>query len=383
MINYGKQNISAKDIDAVINVLKSDFLTQGPMVTAFEKALSSTCSAKYAIAACNATACLHVACLSLGVSQEDIVWTSPISFVASANCALYCGAQVDFVDIDLNTGLMCPEKLEEKLISAKKNNKLPKVVIPVHLAGQSCDMKKIHLLGEKFNFKIIEDASHAIGASYFNQNVGSCKYSDITVFSFHPVKIITTGEGGAALTNNQDLAQKMRQLCNHGTTRDPNQMTSSSHGPWYYQQIELGHNYRLTDIQSALGISQLEKLQEIVSKRNKLALYYNKLITKSTMQPLNQLPHNYSSYHLYIIKLLNISLPQKVKLFDNLLKSGIQANLHYIPIHLQPYYQKIGFKKGMFANAEKYYEQAITLPLYPELRKEQQGFIIEKIEENI
>lgn len=381
MIAYGKQDITSEDIDEVINVLKSDFLTQGPKVEYFEKNLCTYTGAKHASVVNSATSALHIACLALGLSKEDILWTSPVTFVASANAGLYCGAKVDFVDIDSDTFNMCPLKLEEKLIEANKTNTLPKILIPVHLCGQSCDMKKIKELCDKFDVKIIEDASHAIGGKYLSEPVGNCKYSDITVFSFHPVKIITTAEGGAALTNDKTLLNKMNLYRSHGITRNEEEMMEASHGSWFYQQINLGFNYRMTDIQAALGISQLKRVDKYVSDRHRLATKYDKSFGSEI--PLD-IPHHindtYSSYHLYVIRLQLEKINKTHKdFFEELRAKGIGVNLHYIPVHLHPYYKNLGFKHGDFPNAEDYYSKAISLPLHPNLTPVDQEFIIESI----
>ena len=388
-IPYGKQDISQQDIDAVVATLTSDFLTQGPKIPAFEQRIAAICDAKYACAVSSATAALHIACLGAGLTQGDILWTSPVTFVASANVGLYCGASVDFVDIDEQTGLMCPNKLEEKLEQAKVANRLPKVIIPVHLCGQSCDMETIHKLCKPYDITIIEDASHAIGAKYQGQPVGNCRYSDISVFSFHPVKIITTAEGGIATTNNQQLADKMARLRTHGITRDTELYDKQifeqlEHGPWYYQQVELGYNYRITDLQAALGLSQCDKLDGIIKKRHQLVDRYNQLISESPLQSaittLAQLPDNYSAYHLYVIQTDNNKLNRRV-VFEHLRKHNIGVNVHYIPVHLQPFYQQLGFKSGDFAASENYYNRAITLPLFPQMTEQQQNFVLHCIEE--
>ena len=376
VIPYGKQTISQSDIDAVIDVLKSDWLTQGPAVPAFESAIAEYCNANYACATNSATSALHIACLALGVSKGDIVWTSPISFVASSNCALYCGAEVDFVDIDLETGNMSVGALEEKLTIAKQNQRLPKVVIPVHLAGQSCDMAAINKLAKEYGFKVIEDASHAIGAKYKGKPVGSCAYSDITVFSFHPVKIITSAEGGMAVTNCAELDKKMKRLRSHGITSNPDEMTEPSHGPWYYQQLELGFNYRMTDMQAALGLSQLKQLDNFVSVRNDIATTYNHAFANSTLVHLNQSNDCYSSYHLYIVRLTQCNMEKHKSVITGMREQGIIAHLHYIPIHLQPYYQALGFSDCDFPNAETYYKQAVTIPLHPTMTADEQQFVI-------
>jgi UDP-4-amino-4,6-dideoxy-N-acetyl-beta-L-altrosamine transaminase len=381
MIPYGKQIIDDDDVAAVLTVLQSTWLTQGPKAPQFERDVSTHCNAKYAVAVNSATSALHIACLALGVQQGDIVWTSPISFVASANCALYCGASVDFVDIDLRNGNMCPEALEAKLVEAKQLNKLPKVVIPVHLAGQSCDMAKIAALAKSYGFKVIEDASHAIGASYNDAPVGNCQYADICVFSFHPVKIITSGEGGMALTNQVALARKMQMLRSHGITSEPEEMTETSHGPWYYQQLLLGYNYRMTDMQAALGLSQLTKLDSFVTERNKLAFNYNKRFTNNDeIQPLIVSANCYSSYHLYVVRLPQLTKSAHKECVEYLRKKEIVGHVHYIPIYLQPYYQNLGFKAGYCPEAENYYSQAVTLPLFPTLTLAQQNSIATELE---
>ena len=376
MIPYGKQDINQQDIDAVIDVLTSNFLTQGPQVPRFEAAINQTVGSKYAVAVNSATSALHIACLALAVGKGDIVWTTPITFVASANCALYCGATIDFVDIDPDTYNLSPIELEKKLKQAKIDNKLPKVVIPVHLAGQSCDMKKIHQLSIEYGFKIIEDASHAIGGQYQGMPIGNCQYSDITVFSFHPVKIITTAEGGVATTNNLQLAQAMQRLRSHGVIRDEDLMTEPSHGAWYYQQLELGFNYRMSELHAALGISQLTRLKVFVKQRTAIASEYNKQLSKLPIILPKQLTETNSSWHLYIIQLdLDKITKSHQQVFDQLRENGIGVNLHYIPVHLQPYYQALGFKKGDFPNAEEYYAKAISIPVYAMMNQAQQQVV--------
>jgi UDP-4-amino-4,6-dideoxy-N-acetyl-beta-L-altrosamine transaminase len=379
MIPYGKQSISDEDIAEVIKVLKSDWLTQGPMVPKFESAIAEKCSAKYAVATNSATSALHIAVMVLGVSEGDIVWTSPITFVASANCALYCRAEIDFVDIDINTGNMSVKALKEKLILAKKNNTLPKVVIPVHLAGQSCDMEAIRNLADEYGFAIIEDASHAIGGKYNQQTIGCCQYSDITIFSFHPVKIITSAEGGMALTNSKTISEKMLLLRSHGIVSDPDKMTEPSHGPWYYQQITLGFNYRMTDIHAALGLNQIKRLDDFVKRRNQLAQVYDKAFANLDVILLSPKDNCYSSFHLYILLISSLDEYQHKKIILQLREKNIYAHVHYIPVHLQPYYQALGFKKGDFPKAENYYQRAITLPLYPDLSSKDQQYVIEQV----
>jgi len=383
MIPYGRQNINQDDIDAVISVLQSDFLTQGPCVPAFEQAFTDYCDAHYAVATNSATSALHIACLSLDVSMNDTVWTSPISFVASANCALYCGAKIDFVDIDINTGNLSVQALNHKLVAAKQSNTLPKVLILVHLAGQPCNMQAVKVLADEYDFKIIEDASHAVGGKYKDSITGSCLYSDITIFSFHPVKIITSAEGGLALTNHKLLAEKMRLLRSHGIVSNTSRLTEPSHGPWYYQQQTLGFNYRMTDIHAALGLSQMKRLDQFVAKRNKLAKNYDKAFKNTVLTPLYQAHDSYNSYHLYIILLPKESIKNnknfQCTLISNLRENNICAHVHYIPIHLQPYYKELGFNAGDFPNAEEYYARAVTIPLYPDLTDEEQQYIIKKL----
>jgi UDP-4-amino-4,6-dideoxy-N-acetyl-beta-L-altrosamine transaminase len=377
VIPYGRQEINQDDIDAVIAVLKSDFLTQGPAVPAFEKSVANYCGAHHAVAVNSATSALHIACLALGVGKGDIVWTTPITFVASANCALYCGATIDFVDIDSRTNNMSVKCLEEKLALAEKNGKLPKVVIPVHLCGQPCDMASIYALSQKYGFKIIEDASHAIGGKYKVEPIGNCRYSDITVFSFHPVKIITTAEGGMAITNNVQLAKRMQLLRSHGITRDENDMTHTSDGPWYYQQIDLGYNYRMTDLQAALGLSQMQRLDEFVTKRHTVAKRYDQLLVDFPVNTPWQHEDSYSGLHLYVIR-LNLSDISKThrQVFETLRELNIGVNLHYIPVYQQPYYENLGFTTGYCLEAEQYYAEAISLPMYPNLIEMQQDEVV-------
>ncbi|WKJ89682.1 UDP-4-amino-4,6-dideoxy-N-acetyl-beta-L-altrosamine transaminase [Methylomonas montana] len=384
MIPYGRQNISESDIQAVVEVLQSDFLTQGPMVPAFENALAQYCGARHAVAVNSATSALHLACLALGVKPGDRVWTSPITFVASANCALYCGAGVDFVDIDPLTYNLSVECLAEKLRQAERRGCLPKVVIPVHFAGLSCDMEAIHRLSRQYGFKIIEDASHAIGGRYRGEPIGNCRYADIAIFSFHPVKIITTGEGGMALTNDAGLAKKMALLRSHGITREPADMTQAADGPWYYQQIELGFNYRITDIQAALGLSQLNRLDAFVDRRHQLAEIYRQQLAGLPLNWQLQPDDCRSSLHLFVIRLQTSQIGKPhLNVFRQLRDAGIGVNLHYIPVHLQPYYQNLGFKPGDYPQAEQYYAEAITLPLYPDLTESQVLQISGALQENL
>lgn len=384
MIPYGRQSITEQDIAAVTAVLKSDFLTQGPAVTAFEVAVSSYVGAVHAITANSATSALHIACLALGVGPGDYVWTSAVTFVASANCALYCGAKVDFVDIDPTTYNMSVERLREKLEQAKLTGVVPKVVIPVHLAGQSCDMEGIAALAEEYGFTVIEDASHAIGAKYEGYPVGSCRYSAATVFSFHPVKIITTAEGGLVTTNDAVLAERMRLLSSHGITRDPALMRSVPHGPWYYEQIDLGFNYRMTDLQAALGLSQMTRLDAFVAERRRLAARYDILLADMPLILPWQNPFATSAWHLYVIRLdiEHISWSHR-EVFDRLRAREIGVNLHYMPVYLQPYYRDLGFTPGHCPEAEAYYASAISIPLYAELTDAGQDSVVTALRETL
>jgi len=382
MIRYGQQDITQDDIDAVINVLKSINLTQGPNIPAFEQAVMAETGARHAVAVNSATSALHIACLALDLGPGDWLWTTPNTFVASANCGLYCGAQVDFVDIDPKTWNLCPDRLEEKLIQAEKEGRLPKVVVPVHLTGQPCNMEKIHALGQRYGFRIIEDASHAIGGRYKGEPIGNCRYSDITVFSFHPVKIITTAEGGMALTNDDTLATRLGLLRSHGITRDPALMTKEMEGPWYYQQVALGFNYRMTDIQAALGVSQMNRLHSYVRRRHEIAERYNRLLADLPLTLPWQHPDSYSAWHLYVIRLqldrINVS---RREVFEAMRARDIMVNLHYIPVHTQPWYRKMGFRDGDFPQAEQYYREAISIPMHPTLTDEEQDFVVDVLRE--
>lgn len=376
MIPYGRHDITQADIDLVVNVLQSDFLTQGPQVPAFEQKLATYCGASHAVAVNSATSALHIACLALGLGEGDYLWTTPVTFVASANCALYCGAKVDFVDIDRHDWNLSIHALEQKLIIAEREGRLPKIVVPVHLCGRPCDMQAIHALSKRYSFKIIEDASHAIGARYDNKPIGNCRYSDITIFSFHPVKIITTAEGGAALTNQATLAEKMALLRSHGITRERARMSKAPDGPWYYEQTSLGFNYRLTELQAALGISQMDRLDEYVVRRHEIAARYDKLLIELPVQTPAHDSH-YSSLHLYVVRLrLDQIHKTHREVFDTLRQHGIGVNLHYIPVHTQPYYQRMGFRYGDFPEAECYYSEAISLPMFPALTDAEQDQVV-------
>lgn len=380
VIPYARQSITKQDIDAVTEVLQSDYLTQGPVVPAFEDAVANLVGAKHAIAGNSATSMLHIACLALGVTDGDLVWTSPISFVASANCALYCGAEIDFVDIDSETFNMSPTALATRLEEARKSNKLPKVIIPVHMGGQSCDMKSIGLLAKQYGIKVIEDASHAIGGSYDSRRIGNCAHSDITIFSFHPVKIITSGEGGMATTQDESLAHRMRMLRSHGITRNETEFEFPNDGPWYYEQQELGLNYRLTDIAAALGLSQLQRIDAFIDQRNAIATRYNNAFASTQVA----IPHInsdcISAFHLYIARCdFENSDVTRVQLFQNMKNSGVFLNLHYIPIYRQPFYSKMGFDPKSFPTAELYYKQAFSIPMYADLAQADQDTVISSL----
>lgn len=377
MIPYGHQDITQADVDAVLAVLKSDFLTQGPQVPAFEQAVATKVGVRHAVAVNSATSALHIACLALGLGPADWLWTAPITFVASANCALYCGAKVDFVDIDPRTYNLDPAALAAKLEQAEREGRLPKIVVPVHLCGQPCDMAAIHQLAQRYGFKVIEDASHAIGGKYRGEYIGNCRYSDITVFSFHPVKIITTAEGGMAVTNDGALAERMSLYRSHGVTRDPALMTHAPDGPWYYQQVALGFNYRMTELQGALGLSQLARLDEYVARRHVIARRYDERLADLAVVTPWQHPDGYSGLHLYAIRLcLSRIEAAHRQVFESLRKQGIGVNVHYIPVHTQPYYRDMGFVQGAFPNAETYYREAISLPMYVGLTEDLQDQVV-------
>ena len=382
MIPYGRQNITQEDVDGVVEVLNSDFLTQGEVVGVFERNVAEYVGTSHAVAVNSGTSALHLACLALGLGEGDWLWTTPITFVASANCALYCGAQVDFADIDPTNWNISVDALRAKLDQARDDGKLPKIVVAVHLCGLSCDMEAIHSLSEEYGFSIVEDACHALGGSYHNKPVGSCGYSDIAVFSFHPVKTMTTGEGGMAVTNQATLAEKMMLLRSHGITREPEMMTHEPDGLWYYQQIELGFNYRMTEMQAALGVTQLRRLGQFIERRHQLAEQYDVLLADLPLQ----LPHHtdeasYSALHLYVVRVTGLSQNEHKQLFQFLRERGIGVNLHYIPVHTQPYYAQFGFSWGDFPNAENYYCQAISLPMFPDLTDEQQQYVADTLKE--
>ncbi|HVK99020.1 MAG TPA: UDP-4-amino-4,6-dideoxy-N-acetyl-beta-L-altrosamine transaminase [Dongiaceae bacterium] len=382
MIPYGKQDITQDDIDAVVQVLQSDFLTQGPAVPRFEQALAAHVGARYGVAVNSATSALHIACLALGLGPGDWLWTTPITFVASANCGLYCGAQVDFVDIDPRSYNICPQALEAKLETAALEGKLPKVLVAVHLCGQSCDMDAIGTLARRYGVKVIEDASHAVGGKYRGHFIGDCRYSAITVFSFHPVKIITTAEGGVAMTNDEQLAQRMNLLRSHGITRDVAQMSQEPDGPWYYQQIDLGFNYRMTELQAALGTSQLQRLDRYVARRHRLAQRYDELLAEMPVTTPWCHPDAYSALHLYVIRLQVEGNGRNHRdVFERLRQQNIGVNLHYIPVHTQPYYQRMGFRAGDYPNAERYYAEAISLPLFQSMTEAQQDQVVRALEQ--
>lgn len=381
-IPYGRQSISEQDIQAVVDVLRSDWLTQGPAVERFERGVADYCGARYAVAVNSATSGLHLACLAAGLGPGDRLWTCTNTFVASANCALYCGASVDFVDIDPSSYNMGLAALALKLAQAQRLGTLPKVVVPVHFAGQSCEMAQIRELAQRYGFCVLEDASHAVGGRYRGAAVGCCAFSDLAVFSFHPVKIITAGEGGMVLTNSEELYRKLVRLRSHGITRDPELIQGECHGPWYYQQLELGFNYRMTDIQAALGASQLARLDQFVARRNHLARRYDELLRDLPLTLPGQLAESYSSWHLYVIRLKLELIPRSQReVFETLRKRGILVNLHYIPVHTQPYYRALGFRPESCPEAEKYYREAISLPLYAGLDEVDQDRVVAELRE--
>ena len=382
MIYYGRQDINEADIQAVEAVLRSDFLTQGPAIERFEQRVAQYCGVKYAVAVCNATSALHIACLAADLGKGDLLWTSPITFVASANCARYCGADVDFVDIDENTYNMSVPALEQKLQEAKRRGRLPKIVVPVHMAGQSCDMRAIKKLSEEYGFTLLEDASHCIGADYAETKVGSCAYSDMAVLSFHPVKIITTGEGGMVLTNDAALYEQLCLYRSHGITRDPKHMTKESDGDWYYQQVTLGFNYRMTDIQAALGASQMDRLDAFVARRRALAARYDELLRDLPLRTPFVLKEAHPSWHLYIVR-IDFDRVRKTKqqIFADMREKGIALNLHYIPVHTQPYYEALGFHAEDCPAAVEYYREALTLPLYPCMTDAEQEMVAQALRE--
>ncbi|VBB05528.1 degt/dnrj/eryc1/strs aminotransferase [Lucifera butyrica] len=380
-IPYGHQDINEADIQAVMAVLASDWITQGPAIEKFEQTVAQYCGARYAVAVNSATSALHIACMAAGLKRGEWLWTSPNTFVASANCGRYCGAAVDFADIDNRTYNISVTRLAEKLKRAKRENRLPKVVVPVHFAGQSCEMEPIQRLAAEYGFLLLEDASHAIGGTYQGQKVGSCRFADMTVFSFHPVKIITTAEGGMVLTNRQDLYERLIRLRSHGITRQA-ELMSENQGPWYYQQIELGFNYRLTDLQAALGISQMERIDEFVAKRRAIAAKYDRELKNLPLILPWQHPDSLSAYHLYVVQLAPVyQRKSRRQVFEELRASGIGVNVHYIPVHTQPYYRQFGFKYGDFPVAEAYYNSAVSIPLYAAMTAEQQDYVISTLTE--
>ena len=384
MIPYAKQDISDGDIDSVIEVLKSDFLTQGNKVPLFEDIISERVGAKYALAANSATSCLYLSCLSLGLSKEDILWTSPITYVASANCALYCGAEVDFVDIDPLTWNISVEILEEKLKTARKIKKVPKILVLVHLAGNPCDLQKVFDLSKEYGFSIIEDASHALGSKYSGEHIGSSVYSDISVFSFHPVKNITTGEGGMILTNNQKLSEKIHLYRSHGITRDTKKMINKEEGLWYYEQLLLGFNFRMSDIHAALGISQMNSLDKFISKRNELSQIYTEELKGLPLTIQRVRKEDLSAWHIFVIRLKLSELKlSRLEIYNSLRNKGIGVNVHYIPVHLHPFYKNLGFNKGDFPNSENYYDGAITIPMFTKLKKKEIKYVIQALKESI
>ena len=384
MIPYGRQDVSRADIDAVVAVLRSDFLTQGPVTPRFERAIADRCGARHGIAVNSATSALHIACLALGLRPGDWLWTSPITFLASANCGLYCGASVDFVDIDPRSWNMCPIALEKKLVEAETLGRLPKIVVAVHLSGQPCNLRAIHGLGQRYGFRVIEDASHAIGASYLGEPVGNCRYSDITVFSFHPVKIITTAEGGMALTNDDSLAAAMELLRSHGMTRDPDRMTHAPDGPWYYQQVALGFNYRMTELHAALGLSQADRLDAFVDRRHEIARRYDQMLAGLPLVLPWQDPDARSALHLYVVRLDPMrTRHDRATVFGEMRARDIGVNVHYIPVHTQPYYSAMGFRPDDFPEAQRYYETALSIPMYSAMTDSQQDEVVSALQASL
>jgi UDP-4-amino-4,6-dideoxy-N-acetyl-beta-L-altrosamine transaminase len=383
-IPYGRQDITEEDWQAVAAVLRSEWITQGPEVPRFEALLTEYCGARHAVAANSATSALHIACMAVGLGSGDWLWTSPNTFVASANCGLYCGARVDFVDIEPDTFNMSVPALAQKLARARTDGRLPKVVVPVHFAGQSCDMQAIFELGRQYGFRVIEDASHAVGGRYLGRPVGCCQYSDITVFSFHPVKIITTAEGGMAMTNDADLAARMKRLRTHGITREPSEMSGPSEGPWYYQQVALGYNYRMTDVHAVLGQSQARRLDAYVSRRHEIAAVYDDAFRALPVDSQQGRPDSLSALHLYVVRLrLDEIRLSRSDVFRALRAEGIGVNVHYIPVYRHPYYARMGFNPGDFPEAERYYAGALSLPMFPTLTGEQQQAVIEALSDTL
>ncbi|MFL6647959.1 MAG: UDP-4-amino-4,6-dideoxy-N-acetyl-beta-L-altrosamine transaminase [Sulfurifustaceae bacterium] len=380
VIPYARQHIDEADIEAVVETLRSDWLTQGPAVERFERSVREYCGAAHAVATCNATAALHLACRALDVGEGDVVWTSPITFVASANCALYCGARIDFVDVDETSGNLGTAALERKLELAARESRLPKAIIVVHLAGLPCDMESVHDLARRYGVRIVEDASHAIGAEYRDAKVGACRYSDITIFSFHPVKIVTTGEGGMALTNDEHLYRKMRLLRSHGISREQDDMERQPDGPWYYEQIDLGYNYRMNDIQAALGCSQMRRLPQFLEARRALASRYSDGLRHLPLVLPPPEENRRSAWHLYLVRIkASRTVKSRRAVYDALVQAGIRGNVHYIPVHMQPYFRRLGFAPGDFPVAERFYAGALTLPLYYGLQESEQRYVIETL----
>ncbi|MCO4784896.1 MAG: UDP-4-amino-4,6-dideoxy-N-acetyl-beta-L-altrosamine transaminase [Marinomonas atlantica] len=381
-IPYGRQSISVADVEAVCEALTSDFLTQGPIVGQFEQAVAQLSGCQFGVAANSATSALHVACLALGVGSEDIVWTTPNTFIASANCAVYCGAKVDFVDIDPQTYNLCTVQLAEKLMRAKTENRLPKVVIPVHFAGHPCDMRAIYELSKHYGFSVIEDASHAIGAKYKGTPVGN-RYSDICIFSFHPVKVMTSAEGGMAVTNNEALADHMRLLINQGITKNKRDFDTRAPGDWYYEQQTLGFNYRMTELQAALGLSQLNRLDSFIKRRRELVQRYYQLLSGLPIQLPGEADYAFSSWHLFPIVLNEALTEQRPAIFQYLREHDIGTQVHYIPVHTQPFYKQMGFSWGQFPVAEEYYARTLSLPLFPELSDTDQEYVVQTLKDAI